>query len=141
MKKLLPLHIATKGLMVIFSLTIVFHLLVLFNIVPSTIVWGGTISSHNQLIIMESISIFINILLLAVVCVYSGIIKIGVNPVVLKIIFWLMFGLFLLNTVGNLMSRSSLETYLFTPITVLLSFFCLQIAVFGFQNKKQFGPY
>jgi len=134
MKKLLPLRIATHGLIIIFSLTIVFHLLVITGIIPSAIIWGGTISDTKQMIVMESISIALNLLMLAVVCTYAGIIRIAVNPTVLRIIFWIMFTLFLLNTIGNLAAKSSLETYIFTPLTLILTFFCFRIAAFGFEK-------
>ena len=134
MQKLLPLRIVTNGLIIIFSCVIIFHLLVITSLIPSDIVWGGNISDNSQMVVMELVSIAFNLFMLAVVCTYAGIIKMDVNPTLLKICFWVMFLLFLINTFGNLMSKSSLETYIFTPLTIVLTLFCFRIAAFGFNK-------
>ena len=46
------------------------------------------------------------------------------------------FVLFFLNTLGNLTAKNVLETYIFTPLTLLLSIFCFRIAVFERQQKN-----
>jgi len=133
--KLLPLKVATNGTLVILSLIIIFHLLVISSIIPFDIVWGGNIADKNKLWIMESISITINFILLLFVLAYSDIIKIKLHPTVVKVGFWLMFVLFLLNTLGNILSKNSLEACIFTPLTLLLSLFCFRIAVYGYSNR------
>jgi hypothetical protein len=40
-----------------------------------------------------------------------------------------MFGTFALNTLGDLASENSFEKAFFTPITVLLAFFSLRLAL------------
>lgn len=77
----------------------------------------------------ESISVLVNLLMLAIVCVKAGFLKIRVNPLLIRLAFWLMFGLFLMNTLGNFTSTNEFERIVFTPVTILLSFFCLRIAV------------
>jgi hypothetical protein len=42
---------------------------------------------------------------------------------------WLMTGLFLLNTLGNALSKNKLEKRLFTPVTILLAIFSLTLAL------------
>lgn len=136
MKKLLPLRVAINGILVIISSIIVFHLLVMTGLLPFEVVWGGTASGTDQVRTMELISIVVNIAMLTVVCAYAGIIKTRMKQRFFKGSFWIMFALFLLNTVGNLMAETALETYLFTPLTVLLTLFCFRIAAFEFKNKQ-----
>ena len=115
--------IARNGLILIFSLSIVFHLLVLMQIIPYTIVWGGRITSLSQMYVFEAISILINLIFLFVVLLKLKILRIQFPEKLLNICLWIMFALFLLNTLGNLFSISDLERVIFTPITLLSSIF------------------
>ena len=135
MMKLIPLKVATNGILVILSLIIIFHLLVISGIIPFDIVWGGNIADKKQLWLMESISIIITFIMLLFALAYSGIIRIKLHPTAIKIGFWLMFVFVLLNTLGNILSKNSLETYIFTPLTLLLSLFCFRIAAYGYSNR------
>lgn len=135
MKKLISLRTATTGILIILSFIIIFHLLVISGIIPSGIVWGGNITGKDNLWLMESISIGANLVMVLFVLAYTGIIKLRISSTVVRIGFWLMFVLFMLNTLGNLMSKNPLETYLFTPLTLLLSLFCFKIAAFGSKER------
>ena len=115
--------IARNGLILIFSLSIVFHLLVLMQIIPYTIVWGGRITSLSQMYVFEAISILINLIFLFVVLLKLKILRIQFPEKLLNICLWIMFALFLQNTLGNLFSISDLERVIFTPITLLSSIF------------------
>src|SRR5215203_4132684 len=128
MKTLLPLRIATVGTIIILTLIVMFHLLVICRIIPFDLVWGGNVADKNQLWLLESTSIAVNLIMLLFVGAYSGVISVKISPRVQKIGFWIMFILFLLNTLGNILSKNPLETYIFTPLTLLLSLFCLRIA-------------
>ncbi|MBU1821706.1 MAG: hypothetical protein KKG00_09395, partial [Bacteroidetes bacterium] len=44
-------------------------------------------------------------------------------------ILWLFVAVFALNTLGNLVSFSSLETIVFTPLTTLLALFTARVAL------------
>jgi hypothetical protein len=66
---------------------------------------------------------------LGIILVHSRIIMLPMlSPVAEKIGLWLMFALFLLNTVGNLLSKNRYEKLIFTPITLLSAVFCLILA-------------
>jgi len=77
----------------------------------------------------ESISLLANLLMLAVVGIYAGVIKMVVSPNILKVAFWVMAGLFVLNTLGNFASTNEFEHLVFTPVTFLLALFCMRLAV------------
>ncbi|MBK6263741.1 hypothetical protein JKA74_01735 [Marivirga sp. S37H4] len=122
-------NISIYGLIIIFSLTIIFHLLVIVGVVPYEIVWGGRLTNHSQMLIFESVSITINLLMLWVVVSYAGFLRRKLNLKWLKVAFWVMFFLFSLNTIGNLNSSNQTEKMIFTPVTVLLAVFCLRLAL------------
>ena len=134
MTKFLTSRHASIGISIILFSIIIFHLLVIAKIIPSNIVWGGNISDNKELVVMETVSIAINALLLFFVLAHLGMMKIKVNSTFLRVFFWIMFILFLLNTIGNLLAKQNLETYIFTPLTILLSLFSLRIAL---EGKKE----
>jgi hypothetical protein len=66
--------------------------------------------------------------MLLIVLVYAGYIKIKVNALLLKTALWIMAGLFLLNTLGNLTSLNQTEKFIFTPLTLLLFLLSMRLA-------------
>ncbi|GAA0192503.1 hypothetical protein GCM10009122_55370 [Fulvivirga kasyanovii] len=120
---------ATYILVAILSLVIVFHMLILLGLVPFEIVWGGRLKNASEMVIFELISIAINIAMLTVVCIHGGIIKTNVKHGLLKGFLWIMFFLFLLNTIGNIASNNIYEKMIFTPLTLLLAVLSLRLAV------------
>lgn len=121
--------IAQYGLLIIFSISLVFHFLVVLKIVPYNIVWGGRLMSDTAMYRFETVSIVLNFLFLLIMLVSLNILNVSFSKTTMTIIFWIMAALFALNTVGNLQSKNKLEKILFTPITVLLTIFSLILAL------------
>jgi hypothetical protein len=128
-------RIATYGLLIILSLFVIFHLLILLRVIPFEMVWGGRLKNASQMLSFETVSIVINLIMLAGVGVYAGILQVKINPMVIKAGFGIMFVLFLLNTIGNLSSENEWEKMVFTPLTLLLSLFSLRLALSKEQKK------
>jgi hypothetical protein len=101
-------------------LTIVFHCLILVKVVPYTIAWGGRLKDDKQMYVFESLSIIILLLLIAVLLMKGDYISSIINGKALDVILWIFFGLFLLNTVGNLFAKTKFEKY-FAIITGILA--------------------
>lgn len=129
MKKLISEKFAAYGTLTLLSIFVVFHILVIAGLVPMNIVWGGRISNRAELLRMELVSIAVNLIIIAIVAVRARILKFRINPTILQVAFWLMFVLFTLNTLGNLLSLNVFEKYAFTPITLLLAIFCFRLAI------------
>ena len=127
MKKFISLRFATNGLLIIFSLVIIFHAVVLIGFIPIDMVWGGRLTSKSELMVFETISILLNSLMICVVLVHAGKIKISINTGVIKILLWIMILLFLLNTIGNLNAINNWEKFIFTPVTFILALFSLRL--------------
>lgn len=128
-KRLVPQRAATVGLLTLFSLVILFHVLVLTGVVPYKIVWGGRLETVSQMIRFEVISITINLIMLSWVAIKSGYLKCSLNKRWIQVGFWVMVALFSLNTVGNLFAISQWERWIFTPLTFLLAVFSLRLAI------------
>jgi hypothetical protein len=122
-------EVAEIGLLVILSASIVFHLLVLVKIVPYKIVWGSRLKTDADMYKFEAVSVILNLFFLVIIFLKMKIISFDFPENVLNYIIWGMAVLFFLNTVGNLLSKSSLEKKIFTPITILLTIFSLMLAL------------
>jgi hypothetical protein len=122
-------EVAEIGLLVILSASIVFHLLVLVKIVPYKIVWGSRLKTDADMYKFEAVSVILNLFFLVIILLKMKIISFDFPENVLNYIIWGMAVLFFLNTVGNLLSKSSLEKKIFTPITILLTIFSLMLAL------------
>ncbi|MFY8022218.1 MAG: hypothetical protein ACOVP1_13520 [Bacteroidia bacterium] len=118
-------QLAGKVLISIFILATLFHVLVILEILPNEIVWGGNITFKEELYIFESISIAINLLFLFIVLAYTGRIKSRIKASIFKWLMWLMAVVFLINTLGNLLAKTSTETLIFTPVTFVSAVCCL----------------
>lgn len=127
---------ATRILIGIFTLVILFHLLVIIGYVPSSIVWGGRANSHKELLRLELVSVLVNVLFLIFILILHRTINIQINVKIARLVLWIMGILFLLNTIGNLFSKSNIETMIFTPITLLLSILSFYLAV-QYKIKKR----
>ena len=121
--------VASRGLVLIFSFTILFHIAILSQLIPYNIVWGGRLTSDTEMYQFELVSISLNIIFLLIGLIRVGVIGVKLHPRVLPIIFWLMAVLFLFNTLGNLVAESTLETLVFTPLTGALTIFCVVLAL------------
>jgi hypothetical protein len=127
MRKTLSEQIATYGLLCILAPMVLFHILVLGGTVPYTIVWGGRLTSQAEMIQFELISIASILLMLFVVTAHAGMVRLRLQPLFYKIALWIMAGLFLLSTIGNMESLNETERLIFTPVTFLLFLFSLRL--------------
>lgn len=122
---------AAFGLIILLSLITVFHLSVLIGIIPFNIVWGGRLAEHSQMVIFESVSITINLLMIATVGLKAKLIFSRVSPKFIRIALWIMAGVFVLNTIGNLASVNTFEKIIFTPVTAILAVLSIRLALSG----------
>lgn len=122
-------NIAHWGAITIFTLTLIFHLLVLIKVIPYTIVWGGRLKSDRDMYRFEIVSLLLNAIFLLVILFRSGLIASPLSENVLVYILWAMAALFFLNTIGNLFSKNRWEKIIFTPLTLLLAMFAIVMAL------------
>ncbi|EOQ90031.1 hypothetical protein LEP1GSC202_1492 [Leptospira yanagawae serovar Saopaulo str. Sao Paulo = ATCC 700523] len=113
--------IATKILLSIFTLTSIFHILALLQIVPYKYLWGGRLQSLEEMYVMETISLLANIFFVYCSYLYLQYLNDSLVPLWIRMVFGFISAIFFLNTIGNLIAVTDLETLLATPVTAFLS--------------------
>lgn len=134
MKKLITFEFAATVSLVLYAIFFVFHLLVLTGLIPQNIVWGGRIESRNDLIMFEVVSIIILFMCFLMTLLRRKYVNHTKFKTITQIGMWLLFILFLLNTIGNLFAVTLIEKIAFTPITALLAIFALRLALGKQEN-------
>ena len=128
MKKWIPFKLALRVFLGFLALAMLFHLLVIFGMVPADIVWGGRVQSLVELIRMESISILLLVFMALVTAIKARWVFVKIGKLA-DYVVWLIPLLFLLNTLGNMQALNAMERFIFTPITFLLTLISLRIAL------------
>ncbi len=128
MKKLISVKLAGNLLLIFLGLLLVFHILVLLGIIPASVIWGGQANSTN-LVVLESIALVVTVLFLIIVAAKLGYILSGKFSGAVTVGLWIIFAYLILNTLGNLASGVSAENLVFAPLTLLVAFFALRLAI------------
>ena len=130
MKKLISEKLAGNLLLISLGLLAIFDILILLNIVPSNIVWGGQIKDPAvNLIVLELIALVVTFIFAIVITAKMGYIKAGGFTKAVNIGVWIIFAYLILNTLGNLASGVSFENLIFSPITLALAFCAFRLAI------------
>lgn len=135
MRKIISFRMAFSLSLVLYGLFFVFHILVLIGVIPDNIVWGGRYASaegssgiSQELMMFEFVSILILVFAAMVAMIKADIIKSSLLKSFSHVTLWILFVLFLLNTVGNFFAETNFEKY-FAIITFLLAFLNLRMAI------------
>jgi hypothetical protein len=130
MKKLISARAAGNLLLIALGMLAIFHILVLFNLVPSTIIWGGRVGeTPADLFTLEILALLVTAIFAAIVAAKVGYILPGRSNLAVTIGLWIIFAYLLLNTIGNLLAGATFEKVVFTPITLILAFCALRLAL------------
>jgi hypothetical protein len=121
--------VAIWTVIILSSVIIIFHFLVLLRIIPFGNVWAGKLKSVDEMYVYESISIFVNCLLILIVLVKGQMINPKISPKVISALLWIFIILFILNTIGNLTSKTSLEKIIATPLTFIFALLCFRLVI------------
>lgn len=118
------------------SLTIavtLFHLSILFKLVPYDIAWGGRLKSDNQMYVFETISILVNSFFGLILLMKGAYMKAFVPVKMLNAMLWFFLLLFLMNTIGNIMAKTDFEK---TFALVTLAFSVLIVILLRSKNRR-----
>ncbi|MDI1233430.1 MAG: hypothetical protein PSX81_04045 [bacterium] len=118
---------ATKTMLVLLGLVILFHLLIITQMIPYTIVWAGKLKNEKDMYQFEGVSLFINLLLILLLLIKVNYLKLPLSPRFITIMLWLFVFLFALNTIGNLFAKTNFEKFVFTPLTFISSLLLIRI--------------
>jgi hypothetical protein len=123
------INIAQIGLLILLSMFLVLHFIILLKLIPYNLVWGSRLKSDKEMYRFEIFSILINSLFVIIILVQASFLTIDIPKKIITYALWLMTGLFLLNTLGNVTSKNKLEQRVFTPIAIMLAIFSLILAL------------
>jgi hypothetical protein len=129
MKRLISIKFASNTIITINTLALMMHVMILLKILPHHFVWGGRLKSEADLIVFEIISIVIQTLFILIIAVKAGYVLKGKFIRTVNVCIWALFWLMVLNTIGNLVSSSSLETILMTPLTTVLALLLFRLGL------------
>jgi hypothetical protein len=130
MKKLIGAKPAGYILITSYGLLIIFHILVLAQVVHPSIVWGGQVGgSPASARTLEIISLLLTLIFAFVVAAKMDLIMPGKFKGAITVGLWIIFAYLILNTAGNLASANSLEKLIFTPVTLIEAFLALRLAI------------
>lgn len=120
-------NIAIFGCLILFHLGIVAGIL-LFNYVPSDFLWGGRIQSKEAFILFEGLSLIIQAICLFLTLIKAGYLRLEKLTNIAHLGMWVLFAIFSLNTVGNMLAKTTFEKA-FTVVTLILALFSLRLAM------------
>ncbi len=125
----LSFRLAINAVMAISTCALAFQVLILVELLPYNNIWGGRLESIVQMRLFVSFSIIVNILILLVIAMKGAYIKMHIPEKAVNGILWGLVLLFSLNTVGNVLSLSTFEAIVFTPLTLISALCCYRIVV------------
>jgi hypothetical protein len=88
---------------------IIFHFFIILKIIPYNIAWGGRLQNDEEMYVFETISILINVFLGVILLMKGNMMRYKFSAKFVNIILWIFFGLFVLNTVGNVLAKTTFE--------------------------------
>lgn len=124
----LSVSTASKILIVLPSLFLIFHLLIIAGVLPLSIVWGGRLTEQTMLP-FELLALALNLLLMLVGGVAGGFMTSPFARFVVGKIQWFLFYFVVVNTVLALFSTTLFEVLL-TPVTEIYAVCLYRIAKF-----------
>ncbi len=117
---------ASRSIKIILGISIavtLFHLCILFKIIPYDIAWGGRLTNDSEMYVFESISLLVNFIFIVVLLIRGKFIKQLLPAKAVHVILWVFLVLFALNTVGNIFAETNFEkgfTFVTLALVVLL---------------------
>ena len=111
-----------KVLVGLLIVVIIFHLSIIAKLIPYEIAWGGRLQNDSEMYVFEIISISINFFLGFVLLMKGEFIKSYFRQNTINNILWIYLVLFVLNTIGNIFSKTNFEKS-FSILTLIFSIF------------------
>lgn len=133
MRKIIDFNVATLASLFILGILALFHIailmgIVLFDYVPIEFLWGGQMKTVTQLVNFEIVSLLTTVIFIFLLLIRSKWINLPKLLGVTRIVMWMVFVLFLLNTIGNGLSKTTFERA-FAIISGVLALLFLRIAI------------
>lgn len=122
-------RLAVNTVLLIAICALVYHFLIVTQVIPYNIAWGGRLESLSAMYVFEAVSITINLLIIAVIATKGGYLKPVIPLKVVSVVLWALVVIFSLNTIGNIFAKTLFEALVFTPVTLVSAVFCYRMAI------------
>ena len=130
MKKIMKANLAGKILLSAFGLLLVLHVLIIIQVVPADIVWGGQIEADgSNLMQLEIVAITLTVFFAGIVFAKIRSLQANKSNILITIGMWVVFAYLVLNTLGNFASGVSAETLFFGPLTIVMVLCAFRLAI------------
>jgi hypothetical protein len=103
------MKLSQKIALIIIVAYCIFHVLILLQIIPYTIVWGGKIKSISEMYILEGVALIIMLFIGLILSMKSKLVKPIFSAKTTKRILMVFALFFLINTIGNLLAKTIIE--------------------------------
>lgn len=120
------MRFSEKVVLLIVSMYCVLHILILVQLIPYHIVWGGKIESIKTICFLEGVALVVMLFLGFIIAMKNKIIQPIFKHKTIKRILFVFAVFFILNTIGNLLAETVIEKMqaiiaLFLAITLFKS--------------------
>lgn len=112
--------------LILISIVLIFHLLIITQIIPYEFAWGGKIKTETEMVFFEIFSILVNLILGFILLMKGVFIRPIFSEKTIDKVLWFFLALFLLNTVGNLFAETNFEKAM-SILTLIFSFLIWKI--------------
>lgn len=107
--KNITMKLSQKIALIIIVAYCIFHVLVLFQIIPYTIVWGGKIKSIAEMYILEGVALIIMLFIGSILSMKSRLVKSIFTAKTIKRVLLFFAFFFMLNTISKLLAENIIE--------------------------------
>jgi membrane protease YdiL (CAAX protease family) len=127
---------AIKILIGITAAALIFHALILLKIIPYDVTWGGRLKTDQEMYVFEAFSILVNAFFVYILLQKGHFVSPVFSEKTLSYILWVFFAIFVLNTVGNVVAKTTFEKT-FALITLINAVLLWQINKSSSVNIKR----
>lgn len=133
MRKIIDFNTAILASLFILGMLTLFHIAILigilfFDAIPIDYLWGGKLKTVTQLVNFELVSLLTTVIFIFLLLIRRHWINLPKLLTVTRAAMWLVFVLFLLNTIGNALAETTFER-LFAIVSGILALLFLRIAI------------
>ena len=126
---------ALISMLTILTAVLIFHLLMITQQIPYDKVWAGKLNSVDEMLKFETVSILINAVMMIVLFIKLRLLNQEKTNKAIDIFIWVFVGIFALNTIGNLFSKSTMELIFGTLFTLVSAILCFVIVKKGGKER------
>ncbi len=133
MSNLVSFEVAMWTCVVTYVLLLAFHLVIIVGAgilseIPIHLVWGGKLKTRSRLVAFEAVALVVTTGFLVLTLIHSGMLSLPLVAPLSGYAMWGLSGFFALNTLGNLLARTTFEKSL-SVATAVLSVATLRLAL------------